>query len=378
MDVTMRKQEFLDEDCLLPIGTVTIFAGRGGVGKTTFALDYVAKVSRGTLPGKYFNTPRRVLVISHEDDPGTQLKPRLVAAGVDERQVELINVRSHYSGGSVDHMPLLNRDWQLLQEAIDNIKPALIIIDPLTSAMEGDLHKVHDVRRALTPLTKLAQDNELAIIAISHFNKGAGSVSDKVTGSHAFRDVARSVLLFAKDPDTDTVVVTVDKSNYSRKAGYSFRFELEDTKVEIRRTEWDVEVAHVARIKMLGESDISVADLTRREWSDPEDMSETEHWLHEYLTGVGGTAMSNEVKRAAKASGFSERTLQRASKKLCQKRQFGFPPLTEWTLRDFVVKPESAAANAANAANAATPLGPGAPGANGGIGSSATDSLSDE
>lgn len=368
----MRKQEFLDEDCLLPVGTVTIFAGRGGVGKTTYALDYVAKVSRGTLPGMYFGKPRRVLVISHEDDPGTQLKPRLVAAGVDEHLVDLISVRSHYPGATVDHMPILNRDWQLLQEKIDQINPALIIIDPLTSAMEGDLHKVQDVRRALTPLAKIAQDSGATIIAVSHFNKGAGSVSDKVTGSHAFRDAARSVLVFAKDPDTDTVVATVDKSNYSRKAGYSFRFKLEDTKVEIKRTEWDLEVANVARIKMLGESDVSVADLTRREYSDPEDMSETENWLHEYLIGKGGTALSNEVKVAAKASGFSERTVQRALRKLCQKRQFGFPPLTEWTLRDFVVKPGS------DAANAATPMGPGANGANGGIDSGGPEPRGEE
>jgi RecA/RadA recombinase len=47
--VETRRQTFLDNRGILPVGTLTIFAGRGGEGKTTLALDYAARVTRGDL-----------------------------------------------------------------------------------------------------------------------------------------------------------------------------------------------------------------------------------------------------------------------------------------------------------------------------------------
>ena len=52
----------------IPAGTLTVFAGRGGEGKSTFALWVTAMLNTGRLPGEWEGTPSRVLIASLEDD----------------------------------------------------------------------------------------------------------------------------------------------------------------------------------------------------------------------------------------------------------------------------------------------------------------------
>src|SRR5690606_20871353 len=92
-------------------------------------------------------------------------------------------------------LPSLPMDLDIVRQAIRETDAALLIIDPLTSTMGGDHYKPADVRRAMDPLAKLAQEMNIAIVGIVHFNKGSGNASNKVSGSHAFRDAVRSVLL---------------------------------------------------------------------------------------------------------------------------------------------------------------------------------------
>ena len=325
-------QEYLDADNYLPLGTVTIFSGRGSVGKTTFALDYVAQVSAGTLPGKYYGHPQNVLLVSHEDDPGTQLKPRLIAAGVNVDNVHLFSVRTHFGDVSADSMPSLTKDVDLIKQAIAEWQPALIVIDPLSSTIDGDLHKVADVRRALAPIMQLAQVNKLVVIALHHVNKGSGAASDKISGSHAFRDAARSVLLFARDDETKTTVVTLDKSNYTDAQGDSFQFQIVTCDVPTD----DGKTASVGRVELLGKSDVSVSDIWQREHDqgDKEEQNETRAWLRGYLMDIGGSAASGDIRKAAQAEGHVWRTVQRAGKKLCDIKRTGFQGQTVWTLKE--------------------------------------------
>ena len=156
--IKTRKQEYLDGGELLPLGVITIFAGRGGSGKSTLALDYAARVITGTLEGELAGSPRPVLVIQHEDDPGVQLKPRLQAAGVpyDSDLLYTFNLQDITSG--INDLPSLTRDVEYIKQALETLQPALVVFDPLTSCIEGDLNKVRDVRQALNPLAGLAQE----------------------------------------------------------------------------------------------------------------------------------------------------------------------------------------------------------------------------
>jgi hypothetical protein len=329
--VESKRQQFLDGDSLIPLGAPTIFSGRGGEGKSTLALDYVARVSNGTLPGKYFGTPRNVIVIQHEDDPGTQLKPRLIAASASLDNIHLVNVRETSEDYEGIDVPSLTRDLHLVRQAIEKTAAVLVVIDPLTSSIEGDVHKLQDVRRALNPLSHLAQEYELGVICIMHVRKGHGAAADKTSGSHAFRDVARSLLIFAHDEDSGNRIVTVEKSSYSQKQGSSFAFRLESTQVPTD----DGDLTDVARVVMLGESTLSVGEIWNREQdtSDNEERNEVQTWLLGFLSDRGGKALAKDIKRAATEDGFVWRTVQRAGTKLCDKIRTGFQGSVEWVLK---------------------------------------------
>ncbi len=181
----------------IPLGTTTIFAGRGGEGKSTFALYLAALINKGELDGDLHGTAYPVLIISHEDDWSTVMNPRLISAGANLDHVYQVRVRMTVDEITSETVPAFPLDLQLSRDAVEQTGAKLIIVDPITSTISGDLHKVTDVRRSLDPLTQLAQDLELAVIGIMHFNKGTGNASDKLSGSHGFRDAVRSVLLFA-------------------------------------------------------------------------------------------------------------------------------------------------------------------------------------
>ena len=59
----------------IPAGTLSAFSGRGGCGKSTFAINIAAQMSQGTLPGEHFGKPQRVLIWSGEDDWDTVMVP---------------------------------------------------------------------------------------------------------------------------------------------------------------------------------------------------------------------------------------------------------------------------------------------------------------
>lgn len=333
--IKTSRQEFLDADKYVPLGTATIFSGRGGVGKTTFALDYAAKVSSGRLPGKYEGKPQNVLIASHEDDPGKQLKPRLQAADMDERFIHLVSKGSYDPNQPPPSMPKLNRphDMEQIRQLVEYFRPALLIIDPLTSGMDGDLHKVQDVRQSLDPLTALAREFNMAIIALTHTNKGGGAASDRMSGSHAFRDAARSVLLFALDEDNGATIVTLNKSNYANHTSTSFKYRLVSVDVPTD----DFQFTEVAKIELLGASEISVDELWHREQNGRGDYTETQAWLRDYLIEIGGSAASSTIRKASERDGYKWRTIQAAGKKLCEIKRAGYQGQTIWTLSEFNV-----------------------------------------
>lgn len=312
--VKTRRQNFLDNRGILPVGTLAIFAGRGGEGKTTLALDYVARVTTGTLDGDLKGKPRNVLIVSHEDDPETQLGPRLIAAGASRGNVIFFRVSTTYGDVDVMDVPSLVGDQELFQKAIDETNPVLIVLDPLSSSIDGDPNKLQDVRRSLQPLTALLHKNNLACIGIAHQNKGAGGFAgDRVSGSHAFRDVARSLVLFATDKTTGDRVYTVDKSSYGNVAGTSYGFRLVSVSVPVD----EGGETSVARVEHLGASSVSVEDI----WSRDREPGESGNrgaitWVRDYLEAAGGKARQTEIVAAGKLAGYQERTLQAAFAKL--------------------------------------------------------------
>lgn len=296
----------------IPLGVVTLFAGRGGEGKSTFALHTIAQLAQGRLPGDLHGEPVATLIISHEDDWSTQMIPRLIANGADVSKVYKLGVNMTTDTQTRETVPMFPLDIDLIRDALEQTGARVIVVDPITATIGGNLHHVEVVRTALDPLALLAAEYEVTVIGIMHFNKSAGNVADKVSGSHAFRDVARSLVLFATDSETGKRVISFDKSSYSAAAGSSLEFELESVMIPTD----DGATTQVARVANLGLSDVSVSDIVNRDTTtanDSEDRNAAQSFVLDYLKGCEACeAPASDVIKAGRAAGFSEKDMKNA------------------------------------------------------------------
>src|SRR5690606_38268685 len=71
----------------IAVGTLALFAGRPGAGKSTGGRWMAAQVSNGTLAGHWHGNPANVAYIAAEESARYVVKPGLRAAGADLRRV---------------------------------------------------------------------------------------------------------------------------------------------------------------------------------------------------------------------------------------------------------------------------------------------------
>ncbi|MGR6899770.1 AAA family ATPase [Glutamicibacter sp. BSL13] len=299
---------------VIPLGTATIVAGKGGEGKTTFMLHLAALASRGQLPGDLHGQKMATIVIGPEDDWDTVMVPRLKAAGADLDRIYQIEVEStldEYTSRRSLKFPL---DVDVIEEAVMETGAKVLVVDPAPSLMHGDMNKVQDVRQSYEPLIALAQRLEMALILINHFNKGGGTVSGGLSGSHAWRDLTRSYLAFATDEESGERIFSQDKNNYGETKG-SYKFVLESVDV----TTDDGETASVAKVNFLGETDQTVSDLISRTDGDEgehEDRNAAQGFILDYIKqNDAWEAKAGDVLKAGKAAGFSDNELKNARKR---------------------------------------------------------------
>jgi hypothetical protein len=216
-------------DGFLPRGKLTLLAGAGGTGKSTIAFSMAATITTGGLwpDGTPSTLPGNVLIWSSEDDPADTIKPRLMAVGADANRYGVIT-------GTIDENNQRDafdpaRDMDSLRDAIAQIGGiSLLIIDPIVTAVTGDMHRANDVRRSLQIIVDFAAEQNCAVLGITHFAKGTAgtNAADRVIGSQAFAALARMVLVAAKEEESNRRVFTRAKSNNSvDTGGFSYGIE---------------------------------------------------------------------------------------------------------------------------------------------------------
>ena len=287
-------------------GKLHLLDGDPGLGKSTTALDLAARLSRGaTMPdGSPANGPDGVVILSAEDGVADTIRPRLEAAGADLARIVALTAIVDADG---ERMPGLPVDLAALEAGIRKVDAALVIIDPLMAYLPSDVnaHRDQDVRRALAPLSALAERTRAAIVAIRHLNKSAGGHAlYRGGGSIGIIGAARVGLLVARDPDDDERhVVAVTKSNLAAEPpSLAFRL-VEDAEIGVARVEW------------LGESEHGASALLAARTDDPDEgsaLAEAVEVLRTIL--VAGPVSAKEAEREAYDAGVTRATLLRARK----------------------------------------------------------------
>ena len=312
-------------------GKLHILAGAGGTGKTTLLLSLIATITTGGRwpDGSRCSEPGNALIWSSEDDLGDTLVPRLTAAGADLSRVHFIKCRVNAQGDADPFDPA--NDIALLRATVNEIGGvSLLMLDPIVSAVKGDMHKANDVRRALQGVVDFAEQNLCAVVGISHFAKGGAgsSPADRVIGSQAFSALARTVLVAAKEERSDMRVLARAKSNIGTdEGGVSYTIEpcdIEDG-IETTRVQWGDVIEGSAR-EILG--DVEACDEERLDDSD-----NPAEGLRRILSS--GPLPSREAQRLMAVNGYTPKQTRKARENLSittARTGYGAEMVSTWSL----------------------------------------------
>lgn len=311
----------------IPLGKLTVLDGDPGLGKSSVTLDLAARVTTGRpMPdGSYCGASGAVLLLTYEDDLADTVRPRFDAAGGDAECVFGFTI----STPDGERMPELPRDLDALESAIRQRGAVLVVVDPLMAALAGEVnaHRDQDVRRALSPLSKVAERTGAAVLVVRHLNKGGAAGSNPLYrggGSIGIIGAARSGLLVARDPrDVERRVLAVTKANLAAPApALVFRTLTSGFGLAI---EW------------LGIAECSTDELLAPAGDRGERTAIGE--ARAFLLGAlrNGPQPSKTVTCEAKEAGICDRTLDRARRALSiasRKQGFGKGAPWVWELPD--------------------------------------------
>ena len=213
-DVTAMPVNWLWEP-YIAIGKITLLQGDPGCGKSTMMINLIAELSKGgaTPDGRTFGAPQRIIYQCSEDGAKDTIKPRLVSAGADCRNIAFID-EDVYSG--------LTLDDERIRDAIIEWKPRLVVIDPIQSYIgnDSDLQMAGRARKLMRRIGMWASTYNCAIVLIGHFSKKE-SAKDLYRGLGSIDVVAaaRSVLQVEKSEEDENIrIVKQVKNSLSSKA----------------------------------------------------------------------------------------------------------------------------------------------------------------
>ncbi len=158
----------------IPAGNLTVIAGDPEQGKSMFTCLLAAELSaRG----------EEVLMANAEDSPA-RVRDRLLAAGAD-----LTRVRP------VEGLVLPDGVERLRQQVIDT-GASLVVLDPYTAYLADRINAVRDaqVRAALLPLVRLAEEHGTAVVIVCHLLRGDSEGNPIYRIPVGLRGIARSIL----------------------------------------------------------------------------------------------------------------------------------------------------------------------------------------
>jgi len=189
---------------LIPRAFITVLASRGGVGKTGFSL---------WLANKLKSEGMEVLYVDYE------------SCGPHHKQR-----RSDWNLPYLDDIYFYGEDGQTcgvkdeneLEMIVNQVRPDLIILDSLTSLLNGrNVDSRQEMAKLQQRLTNIAVKNDCGILELAHNRKkqmqDLDINTDSVAGSAGITDMARSVLMmdFGDGSDKRERIIRQKKSNFA-------------------------------------------------------------------------------------------------------------------------------------------------------------------
>lgn len=294
----------------IPLGRITVVAGRPGCGKSILTLELAARVTRGLAWPDGAPCPQgSVLLLAAEDDLADTVRPRLDAAGADaNRVVALQGIRTRERDGRTTTSRITLADLDALEAALDKMPDCkLVIVDPIGSYLGGrtDAHRDNEVRAVLAPLADLAARRGIAVVVVCHTRKGGANThaDDAVLGSVGFVGLARAVHHVVADPEDAEKrrkLLLPGKCNLAPPvAGFAFRVEGRPP-----HAEWEGPV---------GQNADDVLSAAARPGPDASSLRDAVEWLRGAL--AGGPRPAKELHdEGVNGEGISAATLRRAQK----------------------------------------------------------------
>ena len=309
---------------LIPLRFLTLVAGIGGLGKSTWLLAVAAR-------GSVADEPWETIYVSFEDSADEVLRPRLDAAGGNP---DLVHELALADAGSLDSF-CLPRDIDDLRELVRSRSARLVVIDPVVAAIDTklDAYKDQHVRQVLAQLWQVSREEDCAIALVGHLNRAPSTDAYlRIANSSAFWNAARSVVLITEDGDgeNDLRLVAQRKANLARLAPVE-RHRLEEILLPEALDAATGKPIVTSRMRFVEIAD----DVDPSDLLSPQKPTKTENveTLLEALLADGDWHESHTLRALLEAAGFNERMAQRAAKALgVEHRREGFPATSWWRL----------------------------------------------
>lgn len=308
---------------VIPLGTFTLFAGVGGVGKSQLLLEIASKVSTGNkfdVGGMTQQLPKgKVLILNAEDCSQTTVVPRLMAAGADlsniaftGKLIEKVSRKQRNIDLSL-YSDLLSRQL----EEIGDVK--LIIIDPI-QYYTGHVrdHITTEVADFLCQVNEINKKFNTAMIINKHLRKQASgtnisSAVNEVGGSGAWVNSARQAFIITRSPDNPDVALMCSlKTNITKNTNEALAYSIsshtiyteQNHSIQTSKLTWSQEI-----IK------ISADEAVNKELYDKSRDDVICDFIINYLKDHGRSVQKILVS-AAEAMGFKIRTIRRVLSKM--------------------------------------------------------------
>lgn len=239
-DVPSRSKIWIYPDWVEQ-GELTVMAGPVDGGKTVLQCTIAAGVTIGTKYSLHPElTPKgagHVIFINREDDVETTLKPCLEAAGADLDKVHFIGSKT-MPGDDSPFSFSNQRDLDRLMGLAERLRNevGLLIIDPISFAVNGDPSNNYKAQQAYEALTALSKRLTCAILGIAQAveNPLDRKVLRRISGPPALRRVPRAAMLLAKisggPTETGGTHVFVHAKNKDRMDG-GFEYRITSVKI---------------------------------------------------------------------------------------------------------------------------------------------------